>query len=190
MTEHQGSSFTHSCVKVPVDPYSRQPTPSYERPRIQKIEKRNINDKNRRINFVSTLSNNKSTNGDNSSDDSNLENCLDFLESIPDYGEVNHLSNEQFKRKLDYLKRKQRLLLKNLKNYLDNDENDERKIVQLTQTIIQSPKIKQKQWIDNIDLKLCGKKCSLENSRTDSPLIFSTGTFACLAEDQDLLTYR
>lgn len=40
MNEHRGSSFVHSCVKVPVDPYSRQPTPLYERPRVANKQKR------------------------------------------------------------------------------------------------------------------------------------------------------
>ncbi|XP_034936938.1 uncharacterized protein [Chelonus insularis] len=197
-----GTSFVHSCVKVPVDPYSRQPTPSYERPRVQRIEKRrsNKNDKSRRINFASHSSSVQDSNQEaGSSDDSNLESFLDFLDSIPDYQEVYHLSNEQFKQKLDYLKRKQKLLLKNFKNCLDHDEsNDKCLSVQdkpIPQTILppSTPSIpdKSKRWDQNSrDLKLLGKKCSLEDSRTASPLLFSSGTFAGLAEDQDLLTFR
>ncbi|KAK0182002.1 hypothetical protein PV327_000177 [Microctonus hyperodae] len=198
MTEYRGSSFINSCVKVPVDPYTRQPTPSYERPRIQRIHKNNINGKNRRINFVSTSSINQDSNRDiGSSDDSNVESFLDFIESIPDYGEVHHLSNEQFKQKLDYLKRKQRMLLKNLKNCLDENERDEQSpIVEEKKTTVclsSTPTIpnKSNSWNeDNRNLKLLGKKCSLEDSRTGSPLLYSSGTFAGLAEDQDLLTYR
>ncbi|CAB0042294.1 unnamed protein product [Trichogramma brassicae] len=46
----------------------------------------------------------------------------DFYENLPDHEEVQQLSNEQFKQKLDYLKRKQRILLKNLRNCLEQDE--------------------------------------------------------------------
>lgn len=196
MSEHRGSSFANSCIKVPIDPYSRQPTPSYERPRIQRVEKRRNNDKSRKINFVSSSSNQDSNREIVSSDDSNVESFLDFLESIPDYGEVNHLSNEQFKQKLDYLKRKQRLLLKNLKNCLDQDESDEKSLVIQDKSSTLPPSTpsipdKSKRWDENNpDLKLLGKKCSLEDSRTGSPLLFSSGTFAGLAEDQDLLTFR
>ncbi|XP_057336835.1 protein FAM161A isoform X3 [Microplitis mediator] len=183
-------------VRMPIDPYSRQPTPSYERPRIQRVEKRRNNDKSRKINFVSSSSNQDSNREIVSSDDSNVESFLDFLESIPDYGEVNHLSNEQFKQKLDYLKRKQRLLLKNLKNCLDQDESDEKSLVIQDKSSTLPPSTpsipdKSKRWDENNpDLKLLGKKCSLEDSRTGSPLLFSSGTFAGLAEDQDLLTFR
>ena len=197
MTEHHGSSFVHSCVKVPVDPHSRQPTPLYERPGVERIAKQRSCDKERKINFVRR---------DDTSPGGSLENLLEFLESIPDYGDVNHLSNEQFKRKLDYLKRKQRLLLKNLRNCFDDDDKEDDKSGKTTRitsansssrpsavgTVAQQDtnKVNNKPWIPETDLKLRGKKCSLEESRTDSPLLFSTGNFAGLAEDQDLLTYR
>lgn len=208
MTEHRGSSFAHSCVKVPLDPFSRQPTPSYERPRIQKLT---TSDKNRKINFLSSQVPSQSSRHHNSSQDSNrlqsetassddsinLETFIDFIDSIPDYGQVNHLSNEQFKQKLDYLKRKQRLLLKNLKNCLDNDDEKSQIIDNKSPILfptISTPSIpdkSSKQWDNaNSDLKLFGKKCYLEDSRADSPWLYSSGTFAGLAEDQDLLTYR
>ncbi|KAH0568063.1 protein FAM161A isoform X2 [Cotesia glomerata] len=196
MSEHRGSSFVNSCIKVPIDPYSRQPTPSYERPRIQRVEKSRNTGKSRRINFVSSSSNQDSNREIISSDDSNVESFLDFLESIPDYGEINHLSNEQFQQKLDYLKRKQRLLLKNLKNCLDQDDSDEKSLGVLDKSSTLPPSTpsipdKSKRWDENnVDLRLLGKKCSLEDSRTGSPLLFSSGTFAGLAEDQDLLTFR
>lgn len=192
MSEHQGSSFVDSCVKVPVDPYSRQPTPSYERPRLDRIQKQAFSGKGRKINFVGR---NDSVQKVTMSPSGSLENLLEFLDSIPDYDEVHHLSNEQFKRKLDYLKRKQRLLLKNLRNCLDEDDAKNDKNVNIDSrssntTPLDSNKTNTKQWVPETDLKLRGKKCSLEDSRIDSPLLFSTGTFAGLAEDQDLLTYR
>ncbi|XP_043274308.1 protein FAM161A isoform X2 [Venturia canescens] len=192
MSEHQGSSFVDSCVKVPVDPYSRQPTPSYERPRLDRIQKQGSSVKGRKINFAGR---NASAEKD-SSPGGSLENLLEFLDSIPDYDEIHHLSNEQFKRKLDYLKRKQRLLLKNLRNCLDEAEtlNGNKNVAvdlrPANRTQLDSNKTNVKHRLPEADLKLSGKKCSLEDSRVDSPLLFSTGTFAGLAQDQDLLTYR
>ncbi|XP_051153245.1 protein FAM161A [Leptopilina boulardi] len=188
MNEHRGSSFVHSCVKVPVDPYSRQPTPLYERPRVNNKQKRyNASGKNRKINFDTSNSNVTSPRD-------TLENFMDFMESIPDYNDVHHLSNEQFKQKLDYLKRKQRMLLKNLQNCLDQNETENilnREITNETQNQ-RSNNNKTKEWCNdnNNDLKLKGRKCNFEESRTNSPILYSSGTFDRLAEDQDLLTYR
>lgn len=119
---------------------------------------------------------------------------MDFMESIPDYNDVHHLSNEQFKQKLDYLKRKQRMLLKNLQNCLDQNETENilnREITNETQNQ-RSNNNKTKEWCNdnNNDLKLKGRKCNFEESRTNSPILYSSGTFDRLAEDQDLLTYR
>ncbi|XP_043475232.1 protein FAM161A isoform X2 [Leptopilina heterotoma] len=187
MNEHRGSSFVHSCVKVPVDPYSRQPTPLYERPRVTNKTKRyNASSKSKKINFDTSNSNVTSPRD-------TLENFMDFMESIPDYNDVHHLSNEQFKQKLDYLKRKQRILLKNLQNCLDQDETENiinREISADSQS--QRCNNKTKEWCNdnNNDLKLKGRKCNFEESRTNSPILYATGTFDRLAEDQDLLTYR
>lgn len=184
MTEHRGTSFFHSCIKMPVDPWSRQPTPSYERPRISKSQRM---EKSKKINFAE---NEQATieNSESSSSRDTLENFLEFLESIPDYGQVHHLSNEQFKQKVEYLRRKQRLLLRNLKNSFDDAAIVENPPSRLSISINDSSKLKDKSDIG--DLTLNGKKCYLEESRTNSPILFPSGTFAGLAEDQDLLTYR
>ncbi|XP_015120006.1 protein FAM161A isoform X2 [Diachasma alloeum] len=198
--EHRGSSFINSCVKVPVDPYSRQPTPSYERPTMDGVSKRTEEYKSRRINFASPSSHRDSNRTDpGSSDESNVESFIDFIESIPDYGQIHHLSNEQFRQKLDYLKRKQRLLLQNLTNCLGEDNrtinNGDKRRADDEKTLdslgVEKFKCDEK-WKnhENNELKLMGKKCHLEDSRTDSPVIFRCGNFAGLAEDQDLLTYR
>ncbi|XP_011697161.1 PREDICTED: protein FAM161A [Wasmannia auropunctata] len=183
MTEHRGTSFFHSCVKVPVDPCSRQPTPSYERPRLSSGSRRS--EKVKKINFAEgepiAVENSES-----SSPRDTLENFLEFLKSIPDYGQVNHLSNEQFKQKVEYLRRKQRLLLQNLRNSLDDEEEPPSRL-----SITRNEDSKSKEVKPNVgDLKLNGKKCFLEESRTSSPILFPSGSFAGLAEDQDLLTYR
>ncbi|XP_034192902.2 uncharacterized protein LOC117610073 [Osmia lignaria lignaria] len=182
MTEHRGNSFYNSCVKVPVDPYSRQPTPSYERPRPLKNNK----DSNCKINFAE---NDQFLNESEASNSREIvDNFLEFLESIPDYGQVHHLSNEQFKQKVDYLKRKQRLLLENLQDTLTAQENiNVSKLSTSKCNEIQS-KIKNKNDIN--DLKLNGKKCYFEESRISSPMFFSSDKFNGLTEDQDLFTNR
>ncbi|XP_014611703.1 PREDICTED: protein FAM161A [Polistes canadensis] len=180
MAEHRGTSFYNSCVKVPVDPCSRQPTPSYERPRSIKSEKQNIvESKGRKINFAAE--NLPKTESELSSPRENLEDFLEFLESIPDYKQVNHLSNEQFRQKVEYLRRKQRLFLKNF----DETEKDTSRI----STSRSNHNIKVIR--DDInELRLNGKKCYIEESRTNSPILYPSGSFAGLMEDQDLLTFR
>lgn len=197
MTEHRGTSFFHSCVKVPVDPCSRQPTPSYERPRLSSRARKS--EKGRRINFAEGERAPVAEDSESSSPRDTLESFLEFLESIPDYGQVHHLSNEQFKQKVEFLRRKQRLLLQNLRNEYDNDattspavaENAASRSSAAIARDDHSSKSKDSNKQPDIgDLKLNGKKCCLEESRTSSPILFPTGTFANLAEDQDLLTYR
>lgn len=186
MSEHQGTAFNHSCIKMPVDPFSRQPTPSYERPEKLKNKSCATVQKSRKINFASR---DKDVDTHGPFAPANFESFMDFLESIPDYGDVNHLSNEQFKQKLDYLKRKQRTLLKNLRNCLEESDG---KIVERPVTVSESECKKIRQWCaDYNNLSLQGMKCSFEESRVDSPVsLFPFGKFAGLAEDQDLLTYR
>lgn len=184
MAEHRGTSFYNSCVKVPIDPCSRQPTPSYERPRSIKSEKQNFADKGRKINFAADdLS---KTESELSSHRENLEGFLEFLESIPDYKQVHHLSNEQFRQKVEYLRRKQRLYLKNLNNILDEPEKDTSRIS--TSRINRNTKVMRDD--SSNELRLNGKKCYIEESRANSPLLYPSGTFSGLMEDQDLLTYR
>ncbi|XP_039314475.1 protein FAM161A isoform X2 [Solenopsis invicta] len=185
MTEHRGTSFFHSCVKMPVDPCSRQPTPSYERPRLSSGGRRS--EKVKKINFAEGEPNVVENSGLSSPRDT-LENFLEFLKSIPDYGQVHHLSNEQFKQKVEYLRRKQRLLLQNLRNSLDDLEKPPSRLSITRNENLKSKNAKPDDLID--DLKLNGKKCYLEESRTSSPILFSSSNFAGLAEDQDLLTYR
>lgn len=121
---------------------------------------------------------------------------IEFIESIPDYMEVHHLSNEQFKQKLDYLKRKQRMLLKNLRNCLEQDERAE--LATAFTTVKSSERGKSPGGkccasdlvTKGTELTLKGKRCNLEESRTNSPLLYPLGSFSRLAEDQDFLTYR
>ncbi|XP_014477725.1 PREDICTED: protein FAM161A [Dinoponera quadriceps] len=172
-------------MKVPVDPCSRQPTPLYERPRVSSSQRM---EKGKRINFAKNEQAATEEISESSSQSDTLENFLEFLESIPDYGQVHHLSNEQFKQKVEYLRRKQRLLLRNLKDSYEDVVIVENPPSRLSISRNDSSRSKDKPDIG--DLQLNGKKCYLEESRTNSPILFPSGTFAGLAEDQDLLTYK
>ncbi|XP_078036053.1 protein FAM161A-like [Augochlora pura] len=185
MAEHRGTSFYNSCVKVPVDPYSRQPTPSYERPKVARNCKVDHPNKMNKINFAS--GNSTISESEISSPREIVDNFIEFLESIPDYGQIHHLSNEQFKQKVDYLKRKQKLLLKNLENSLA-DEEEVNVSSPLMSKYNQKVKAPDKNGIN--DLKLDGKKCYLEEYRMTSPTLHLSDTFLCPTENQDFLTNR
>lgn len=185
MTEHRGTSFYNSCIKVPVDPYSGQPIPSYERIGSKKDKEDNNLYNKHKINLMKDdqLINESGI----SSPTENMDNFLEFLDSIPNYDQVYHLSNEQFKQKVDYLRRKQKLLLKNLQNSLIDHENANLPKFSVPKY---NKKLKINSKNDINDLTLSGKKCYLEESRTPSPLLFLSSKFNELSEDQDLLTNR
>ncbi|XP_012057244.1 PREDICTED: protein FAM161A-like [Atta cephalotes] len=172
------SNGRRSCQYIPTtNSFLRTSSTVIRQPKIRKSEK---------INFVEGEPTAVENSGSSSPRDT-LENLLEFLKSIPDYGQVHHLSNEQFKQKVEYLRRKQRLLLQNLRNSLDDTEEPSSRL-----SITRNENSKSKDDKSNVvdDLKLNGKKCYLEESRISSPILFSSGNFAGLAEDQDLLTYR
>ncbi|XP_076762207.1 protein FAM161A-like [Xylocopa sonorina] len=176
MAEHGGSSFYNSCVKVPLDPCSRQPIPFYER--VGSKKKRKDNDVKRNLvkddQFVSE--------SEAPSPKEIMDNFLKFLESIPDYGQVHHLSNEQFKQKVDYLKKKQKLFLKNLQNSFTDHENEN------VSKCNEKFAMKSKNIVN--ELSLNGKKCYLEEFRTASPTFLLSNKLDRPSQYQDLLTNR
>ncbi|XP_028522988.1 protein FAM161A isoform X2 [Apis cerana] len=185
MTEHKGTSFYNSCVKVPVNPYNRQPTPSYERLESKKNKEDNDFYNKYNMNFIKNDHFVTEYKISNSTEDMDI--FLEFLDSIPDYGQVYHLSNEQFKQKVDYLKRKQKLLLKNLQNSLVDHEN-----INESKFSVSNQKLKLKSKNDINDLALNGKKCYLEESSSPSPLLFLSNKLNEneISEHQDFLTNR
>lgn len=182
MTEHKGTSFYNSCVKVPVNPCNRQPTPSYERLEFKKNKEDNDLYNKYNMNFIKNDHFVTEYKISNSTEDMDI--FLEFLDSIPDYGQVYHLSNEQFKQKVDYLKRKQKLLLKNLQNSLVDHEN-----INESKFSVSNQKLKLKSKNDINDLALNGKKCYLEESSSPSPLLFLSNKLNEneISEDQDFL---
>lgn len=68
MSQHNTSVFKNSCVKTPIHPASRLPTPHYERSKS----------------FENPFENNsKETNENSSKDKKNFMSLVDFYESIP-----------------------------------------------------------------------------------------------------------
>lgn len=185
MTEHKGTSFYNSCVKVPVNPCNRQPIPSYERLESKKNKEDNDLYNRYNMNFIKNDHFVTECKISNSTEDMDI--FLEFLDSIPDYGQVHHLSNEQFKQKVDYLKRKQKLLLKNLQNSLIDHKN-----INESKFSVFNQKLKFKNKNDINDLTLNGKKCYLEESSSPSPLLFLSSKLNEneISEDQDFLTNR
>lgn len=183
--EHRGTSFCNSCVKVPVNPCSRQPTPSYERYESKCNFTVNSPSNKRKIDFS------RDERVGNDAEASNpteiVNNFLEFLESIPDYGQIHHLSNEQFKQKVDYLKRRHKVLLQDLEYSLATCD-----IAYVSKFSIPkcNERAKNRSEKDRNDLKLNGTKCYLEDSRTASPIVFSSSKYDGLLIEKNLLTNR
>jgi hypothetical protein len=145
-TKHSVAAFNHSCLKLPVNPANKLPLPTFERKPVSNyFEKDHINKKGsskgmtRSFEFLfgaDRASSSDSTEGlsktstsqDNenctaktagkSTKNESLQSFLEFYESIPDYGDLNHLSDQEFYLRLQNLKAKHRTYLKDL------DEND------------------------------------------------------------------
>lgn len=185
--EHKGTSFVNSCVKVPVDPYSRQPTPSYERPKLLIHSDKTAASTN---DFETTRSSNLSLSCDaltkTSECSTSLEDFSTFLKSIPDYNQLHHLSNEQFKQKLDYLKRKRKMLSMNLSNCIINGSD---KVSVASSPCNEKTTLSNNESKSSEELNLKGKKCNFQESRLMSPLIFSDKFYEFTAEDQETNRY-
>lgn len=114
MSKHNSAAFNHSCLRVPRNPLNKQPVPVYEQTYINEIEnqvrKLNLNSSETELKIKSIKD----------YDTNCFRSFLDFFDSIPNYEDVNHLSNRDFYRKLENLKQKQRSYY----DYVDFDRND------------------------------------------------------------------
>lgn len=112
MSNHNSAVFNNSCLRVPRNPSNKQPVPIYEQS--------SYNDIANKVRELS-LETNVSTIKIKSNKDYEGRDCfrafIDFFDSIPNYEDVNHLSNREFYRKLEQLKERQR-------NYYDYFEYD------------------------------------------------------------------
>lgn len=114
MYGHTSSVFNNNCLSVPRDPRVDQPSPLYEQKHIYHLENRAKKldldsaamPKKKYINRETTKA------------------FLDFISNIPEYDEVNHLSNKEFYKKLENLKEKQRMYEEFLHNEIKFDGKD------------------------------------------------------------------
>lgn len=107
---HSNAAFNHSCLKVPVNPGNKLPAPKYELKTINHIKNQEIKE---RKSSKEQMKVNKTNNN------SRYKAFIDFYDSIPDYSDVNHLSNKEFYRRLEAIKAKQ----KSYYEYLDTELN-------------------------------------------------------------------
>ncbi|XP_013098702.2 uncharacterized protein LOC106081356 [Stomoxys calcitrans] len=98
MASHSGRSFINSCLKVPIDPCNNCPAPIYNRPRMYLG----------RLSMTPTTALATKT-CDTATTDlkwscGGIRSLTKFYDSIPDYGELTHLTEEEFYSTLDTLR--------------------------------------------------------------------------------------
>lgn len=141
MTKHTVAAFNHSCLKVPINPANKLPLPTFERKRVSNYfendhikkgssksttrslkvlygaDRPSSSDSREELSKTSTPQQNVNSTlktVGKSINNGSLQSLIDFYESIPDYGDLNHLSDREFYLRLQNLKAKQRTYLKDL----------------------------------------------------------------------------
>ncbi|CAH1122906.1 unnamed protein product [Ceutorhynchus assimilis] len=103
MSDHSSSVYNNTCLKVP----KKSNTERFNQKFLSELHNevtKNFNDR-----MKADLM--KSPRGD-------VRMFIDFFDSIPEYDDVNHLSNKDFYRKLENLKEKQRVFCQRMNNEL------------------------------------------------------------------------
>jgi protein FAM161A len=101
MSDHGSSVFNNSCVKLPKNPKSDHPLAVYEQKYLNQLQNEVT-----KLNLESpdeTAMKPKS-----SKEKDTVKSFIEFFDSIPEYDDVNHLSNREFYKKIEYLKEKQK----------------------------------------------------------------------------------
>ncbi|XP_047536635.1 protein FAM161A [Vanessa atalanta] len=106
---HRCSVFKNSCINVPLDPISKMPKTAYER-----------NEKN----TTEQCSMESSTSCSVTGADIDAEKLKDFYRSIPDYNDINHLSESEFYSTLKSLREKKKLMLGIAVEHIDDGIDD------------------------------------------------------------------
>lgn len=112
---HTSAVFNNSCLKVPLNPVNKLPAPTYEQKYLNQL-------KNQALKLNVDNSNKDSISMKSKKD--NKETLIDFYDSIPDYSDINHLSNQEFYKKIEHLKAKQ----KTYYEYLETEFNLQNKV--------------------------------------------------------------
>lgn len=110
MHSHSSSVFNNNCLKVPRNSKLDHPSPLYEHKYNYQFENNdNKSEEMPKKKFV---------------DKETTKQFLDFISNIPEYDEINHLSNKEFYKKLENLKEKQRMYEEYLQNEIKFDGKD------------------------------------------------------------------
>jgi hypothetical protein len=195
-TKHTGAAFNHSCLKVPVNPANKLPLPTFERKRVSNYfendhVKKEVSGQgtNRSLEFLGDADRPSSSDSrggrsktstshvvanctlktmGESANKGSLKSFIEFYESIPDYGDLNHLSDQEFYVRLKFLKEKQRTYLRDL------DEKDFFELEVVEENEVNTKKNQDKKtsvpsetWLGhyNDSLNLRGRKCDLDDKR-------------------------
>ncbi|XP_017775181.1 PREDICTED: protein FAM161A [Nicrophorus vespilloides] len=94
MSEHGNAVFNNSCLRVPRNPVNKTPFPVCDQKLINQLE-----NEARKLSISPTSSTGSAD---------HHKSLIDFYDSIPEYNEVNHLSNKEFYKRLENLRQKQR----------------------------------------------------------------------------------
>ncbi|XP_011503618.1 PREDICTED: protein FAM161A [Ceratosolen solmsi marchali] len=202
--EWKGTFYMHSCVKMTMDPYNRQLTPLYERLKCSRVNGKKPRDFNKlsankieKSSDYCRIYNKRNSELKNARED--YDSFLEFIQSIPNYIEIHHLSNEQFKQKLDCLKRKQRILLKNLRNCLEQEEKEDEIATRSNvencyrdrPIFMNENNSDSHKSIPDAELKLKDKRYNYGEPKSNTLFLHpSRRSFSCLTKDQDFLNYR
>ncbi|KAK4885131.1 hypothetical protein RN001_001402 [Aquatica leii] len=119
MSDHTSSVFNNACLKIPRDPISQNPSPIYEQKYVSNMHNEMI-----KMDMTNDVNTSKSKSLE-SADKVILKSFIEFYDSIPEYDDINHLSNKDFYRKLENLKEKQKSFNKFMyHNNCENKSND------------------------------------------------------------------
>lgn len=102
MFSHNYAVFANNCVKTPLHSSTKLPNPSYLKPKCKTSSAKSSNLKKCSKQFSSSLS--------LTTENNNFLSLKDFYDSIPDYDDLHHLSQYDFYKEIDSLKRKQQEL--------------------------------------------------------------------------------
>ncbi|XP_065339126.1 protein FAM161A-like isoform X2 [Cloeon dipterum] len=161
------ASFYHSCLKVPVHPGTKMPSPGYERPSLMSDSPSPARGHSRSSKIMSRTSSascprsrassariTRPPSADKSTDLlAGLAPVLKFYESIPDYNDLNHLDDKDFYARVRELRFLQR-------NYISSmrDPNSNKSV--------------SANWKDGLQ----GSKCPINTSRAATPYSASSSS--------------
>lgn len=135
MSGHSSSVYNNSCLKLPRNPQNNYPLPTYEQKLLNQLQneatKLGLKLSSPQQENISKMQSSKTSKDP-------IKSFIDFYDSIPEYDDINHLSNKEFYQKLQTLKEKR-------KSYGDHMVN-----------LNKSENIETTEWIE--DYKNCGLK--------------------------------